>query len=346
MDTPHEMRELVEFLCSQQCTPRNPGTDSGVAARTELRGRLEHLGLEPGGEEVFDQPIPDIGGANLLGIIPGSGDRYVLLGAHYDACDEDNPGADDNAAGVAVALEVASQLRGRDLDRSVIIALFDAEEPPYFLGPTMGSQWFVDHPTVPIDRIDMMICLDLVGHSLGPEGIPGEVRESIFVLGAEKSSGTGEIFDALAATPGIRPRRIDNYIVPSMSDYDAFMKAQVPFLFYSAGRWEHYHASTDTPDRLDYDKMAAFAVHLTDVVTTTANRPDTPQYIPDGYDDEATVSVLEGMLSALSETSPDAEQASMMLEGIRSSLDENGSLSNDERGAVAFMVGQVETALA
>ncbi|MCL1599809.1 MAG: hypothetical protein M3094_11535, partial [Actinomycetia bacterium] len=70
------------------------------------------------------------------------------------------------------------------------------------------------------------------------------------------------------------------------------------------------------------------------------------KYVTDGYDDEATVCVLEDLLSALSEASPDAERASMMLAGIRSSLDENGSLSNDERDAVAFIVGQVETALA
>ena len=147
----------------------------------------------------------------------------MLLAAHYDACGPDNPGADDNAAAVAVVLDVAERLHSTELDRSVIIALFDAEEPPYFMTPDMGSQWLVDHPTVPLDRIDMMICLDLVGHDLGPESLPPEVRESIFVLGAEKSAGTGPLMDELPEQPGIRPRRIDNYIIPSMSDYDAFM---------------------------------------------------------------------------------------------------------------------------
>jgi Peptidase family M28 len=345
MEATHEMRELVEFLCSPLCTPRNPGTSGGTAARTELRDRLDRLGLEPGGEKGFDQPIPDIGGSNLLGVIPGKGDRYVLLAAHYDACMDNNPGADDNAAGVAVALEVAQNLAGVALERSVIIALFDAEEPPYFLGPTMGSQWFVDHPTVPLDRIDMMICLDLVGHALGPEGLSSEVRDSVFVLGAEKSSGTRETFDALEATPGIRPRRIDNYIIEPMSDYHAFMNAEVPFLFYSAGRWEHYHASTDTPDRLDYDKMAALAVHLTEVVTAMANRSDVPKYVADAYDDEATISSLEDILASLATVSPDAERASMLLRGIRAELDENGAIGNDERGAVAFLIGEVESAL-
>ena len=346
MDTRNKMHEVVEYLCSPQCTPRNPGTEGGAAARSMLRARLEDLGLEPAGEHGFDQPIPQIGGSNLLGIIQGTGDRCVLLAGHYDACMDDNPGADDNAAGVAVALEVARNLRGVTLERSVMIALFDAEEPPYFLGPTMGSQWFVDHPTVPLDRIDMMICLDLVGHALGPEGLPPEVRDSIFILGAEKSSGTGTLMDRLPQHDGIRPRRIDNYIIDPMSDYDAFKKARIPFLFYSVGRSEHYHASTDTPERLDYDKMAALAEHLTDAVVALANRDDEPVYVPDGYDDRATISSLEDILASLAETSPDAERGSMILGGIRANLDENGSLSNDERGAVAFIVGQLEKALA
>jgi Zn-dependent M28 family amino/carboxypeptidase len=264
------MQETVEYLCSPACLPRNPGTDGGVAARSYLRDRLDALGLEPAGDHGFDQHLPAIGGSNLLGIVPGHGGRFVLLAAHYDACMDNNPGADDNAAAVAIALDVAQQLKSQHLDRSVIIALFDAEEPPYFLSPNMGSQWFVDHPTVPLDRIDMMVCLDLVGHALGPEGMPPEVRESVFVLGAEKSAGTGAIMDDLPDHPGIRPRRIDNYIIPSMSDYDAFMNAEIPFLFYSVGRSEHYHASTDTPDRLDYVKMSRLANHLTDLITAMA----------------------------------------------------------------------------
>jgi hypothetical protein len=129
------MQEVVDYLCSPECLPRNPGTDGGIAARAYLRDRLETLGLEPIGEQGFDQPLPHIGGSNLLGMIPGSGDRYVLLGAHYDACGPDNPGADDNAAAVAVVLDVAERLQTLKLDRSVIIALLDAYEPPYFMTP-------------------------------------------------------------------------------------------------------------------------------------------------------------------------------------------------------------------
>ena len=56
----------------------------------------------------------------------------MLLGAHYDTCDS-LPGADDNAAAVAVLLDVAAQMPHETLERSVMLAFFDAEEPPHFL---------------------------------------------------------------------------------------------------------------------------------------------------------------------------------------------------------------------
>jgi len=209
----------------------------------------------------------------------------------------------------------------------------------------MGSQWFVDHPTVPLEQIDMMICLDLVGHALGPDGLPPEVRESIFVLGAEKSKGTGALVDGLPQRSGIQPRRIDNYIIESKSDYDAFMNAGIPFLFYSVGRWEHYHAPTDTPDRLDFDKMAALADHLTDLVSTMANRPDEPAFIADGFDDGATLGSLQDLLATLTPLSDQAQMASMVVSGLQAGLDTDGELSDQERETVRMLVEQVEMAL-
>ena len=340
------MQDTVEYLCSDTCLPRNPGSPGGAAARDYLRRRLDELGLEPAGEDSFDQSIPSIGGANLLARIPGRSDRTVLLAAHYDACGVDNPGADDNAAAIAIVLSVAERLAKQELGRSVLIALFDAEEPPYFLSPAMGSQWFVDHPTVPLDSIDTMICLDLVGHALGPEGLPDTARESVFVLGAEKSTGTAALIDALPPVEGIAARQVDNYIIPSMSDYDAFMNAGVPFLFYTMGRSEHYHAATDTPDRLDYDKMSAFATHLTDLVTALSNRPDTPEFMPDGFDDAATVATIRGLLDALVPYAPAAEMAQPIVDGLEQRLEADGTLGTTERQLIAALVMQLESNLA
>jgi hypothetical protein len=89
----------------------------------------------------------------------------------------------------------------------------------------------------------------------------------------------------------------------------------------------------------------SIANHLTDAVVALANRDDQPRYVADGYDDEATISSLEDILASLGDISPDAEMASMFVSGIRQSLEANGLLNDDERGAVAMIVAQVETAL-
>jgi hypothetical protein len=336
---------VVELLCSPDHQPRNTGAKGAVATGKYLAGQLESLGLKPSGDLGFFQEIPGVNGANVFGALPGRSERWMVLGAHYDACGWDNPGADDNAAGVAVALEVARELSAMDLEHSVLIALFDAEEPPHFLTPEMGSQWFVDHPTIPLDQIDTMICLDLVGHALGPSGLPDTVRNSVFVLGAEKSSGTPELFDALPEVPGLIPRRVDNYVVPSMSDYEAFKNASIPFLFYSCGRWEHYHAPTDTPDRLDYAKMAALVTHLVALVSTLGERTDRPAFIPDGFDDTATVGTVATLLGQLEQHAEEAAAAQPIVEAMRERLNRHGSLSDQDRQLIAFVVFQLEESL-
>jgi len=340
------MEATVEYLCSDICLPRNPGTPGGAAARDYLHERLVELGLECAGDDGFIQPIPPIGGTNLLARIPGRSDQTVLLAAHYDACGTNNPGADDNAAAVAIVLAVAERLAARDLDRTVLIALFDAEEPPYFLKSTMGSQWFVDHPTVPLATIETMICLDLVGHALGPEDLPDEVRDSVFVLGAEKSTGTGDLLDCLPPVEGIVPRRIDNYIISSMSDYDAFMNAGIPFLFYTAGRSEHYHAPTDTPDHLDYDKMAALATHLTDLVVALTVRSDMPRYLSDGFDDATTLDSIKSLLDAVAPYSPASGTAQPVVASLEQKLASDGTLDSTERKLISALIEGIETSLA
>lgn len=144
------------------------------------------------------------------------------LGAHYDHLGEGHAGiyrgADDNAAAVAILVEVARSLGRRSGKRGVLFAAFDAEEPPIFRSPTMGSQHFVDHPPLPLESVDMMVCMDLVGHALGPEGTPPAVRNTVFAVGAERSSGTAAHVEALAhAVPGLVVRRVDAEAIPPLS---------------------------------------------------------------------------------------------------------------------------------
>ncbi|MEA1902052.1 MAG: M28 family peptidase [Actinomycetota bacterium] len=337
---------VVELLCSDPYLPRNTGARGAVEAASYLASELESLGLEPAGEEGYLQEIPVINGSNVLGSIPARSDRWVVLAAHFDACGWENPGANDNAAGVAVVLELARRLISMEPEHSILIALFDAEEPPNFLTPEMGSQWFVDHPSIPLDRIDTMVCLDLIGHALGPSVLPDSIRDSVFVLGAEKGSGTPRLFDSLPDVAGIVPRRVDNYIVPAMSDYHAFMNASIPFLFYTCGRNGDYHEPTDTPDKLDYPKMASLVDHLEMLVTALASRDDLPVYLRDAVDDAATVKTVSDMTEALSPFASGASRVDSVVGSLKQRLSDKGALTDHDRRTIAYLIFSIEESLA
>ena len=287
------MKPVVDFLCSDPCLPRIPGTPGGAAHAISWWTASRLLGLEPAGTRIRPADPADRR-IESPGPHPGEERSLRPVGGALRRVRHRQPGSGRQRCSSGHRAAVAEQLAKRSLDRSVIIALFDAEEPPYFLTQRWARSGSSTTPRFRLESIDTMICLDLVGHALGPTECPTAVRE----LGVRARSGEvhrhGAVLDGLPAVAGIAPRRIDNYIIGSMSDYDAFMNASIPFLFYTMGRSEHYHAPTDTPDRLDYDKMAAFAAHLTDLVTALANRPDTPVFMPDGFDDAATVGTITG----------------------------------------------------
>ena len=276
------IRGVVDKLCAPECAGRETGSPEGEEARRWIAEQFEAIGLAPTAPG-FVQPLPDIGGGNVIGHLDGASERVILVAAHYDHLGlaeggDAYWGADDNAAAVAILLEVARALVGRELGRKVLFCAFDAEEPPHFLGHTMGSQRFVAEPLVPLDAIDLMICMDLMGHALGPARLPDGVRQTVFALGAETSAGTAEIIDGLATqVPGVVVRRLGGDVVPPLSDYHAFAENGVPYVFLTCGRWSHYHQTTDTPEKLDYPKIAASAAFLTNLVVALTEREGRPR---------------------------------------------------------------------
>ncbi len=349
------IERLVRLLCSPACAGRLPSSAEGIAARNLIVEEFAGVGLVPLGNDGFVQPVPRCG-ANVLGMIPGSGpksDRAVLVAAHYDHLGHGDDGAvywgaDDNAAAVAIMVEVTRQLQERrdQLDRSVIFAAFDGEEQPHFMQETMGSMYYVEHPPHPIDRLDLMVCMDLVGHALGPEGLPAAIRNSLFVMGSELSEGTAAMVDAVSrehTDVTARPMGLD--VVPPLSDYHAFREAAVPVLFLTCGRWEHYHQPTDTPDRLDYPKMTATAHWLRDLTLAAANRPE-PEvaFHPDGRDDATTLRTLIEMGRALAPHQPTVSSLLPMVEALAAKADA-GPLSSAEARSVSQLVAGLESLL-
>jgi Zn-dependent M28 family amino/carboxypeptidase len=334
------MRTLIETLCSRECAGRRPGTKEGHAARAVVVQAFRDAGLDP-----YEQRVDGCGGANVLAKIRGDVDRYVLVGAHFDHLGKVGNqvywGADDNAAAVAVLVEVARALAHERGGRGVIIAAFDGEEPPHFLTGAMGSREFVRTNR---DPIDFMVCMDLVGHRFGPDSVPDEVGGSLFALGAERSHGTYELVASLKrAEADVIVRPADAEIIPPLSDYEPFWQQRIPFLFLSAGRSAVYHTPEDTPDKLDYRKIAATARWLTRFVR--ASRVREPTQFVDANLDRATLDEVGEVIASLAPFAPEAAVAASYVTQLRGACDRDGNLPERRRHELGSIISALEARL-
>ena len=220
-------------------TGRRVGQPGHDQAREFLLGRLDEIGLEPFSGGSFELPyrgnLPQTGRehtfTNLVGVVPGRSRSLppLLLGAHYDSvidapCADDNatsvqgasmtPCADDNATSVALNLAIAELVLEKPLDRDLIIALYDAEEPPYFLSSQMGSTRFFEDHCSGIELAGTIVT-DLIGHDFepgdliefpGPNSRPLDGMEKIvFMTGAESDGVFPGLVEEVAKNhPGLR----------------------------------------------------------------------------------------------------------------------------------------------
>jgi hypothetical protein len=246
--------------------PRPPGSKAHGEVRDILLQTMQHMDLMPYEGKVFLWSYHGQGSdtfANVLGVLPGRDASLppMILGAHYDSV-PGTPGADDNAAAIWVVLNAVGGIRPGTLRRSVTVALFDAEEPPYYLGPLMGSTNF--YQTQLSQPVHCAFIFDLVGHDVP---IPG-IEDLVFITGMESHPSFEAVINSALPDSRIRIVPALNSYVGDMSDHHVFRIHGDPYLFFSCGRWQHYHASTDTPDRLNIKKMEALSAYVRGLLMT------------------------------------------------------------------------------
>ena len=203
---------------------------------------------------------------NVVGIVPGTdsapGDAIVVAGAHLDhvAWPHERSlynGANDNATGVAVVLEVARQVAVYPAPRTVLFAFFGAEEVGF-----AGSQRFVESMSHDTRDIAMMVNVDVVGR-LGTDAIH---RPFIAVVPAgfeciDLIDHAREFGDQLE----IGVTDVDINDLMEMSDQVSFRSAGIPVMFVTSAQFpELLHDPTDDAETLDYDQIGQVAdlVHL------------------------------------------------------------------------------------
>jgi hypothetical protein len=210
---------------------------------------------------------------NVLAMLPGTTNagEYVVIGAHYDHlgrggpgslapnADEIHNGADDNASGTTTVMALAEKIaKAGPLQRSIVFVLFAGEEQGL-----LGSDYFVDHPPIPLDKIAAMLNLDMVGR----------VRNEVLYHGG---SGTAANFDAiLAAADKASPLELKNMGKGGRgpSDHQSFAMHNIPVIFFFSGMHPDYHRPTDDADKINYQGIAEVVDLGFDVVKALSAMP-------------------------------------------------------------------------
>jgi hypothetical protein len=254
-----------------------------VVLRYLLR-RMSELKLEPFKGQSFELKFTSGGSrgvefTNLAGVCPGrkQGLPPLLVGAHYDSV-IDAPCSDDNATAVAVVLSIAERFRKAPLDRDLVIAIFDSEEPPYFLTPLMGSiRFYEDH----CRSLDFSLCvfMDLIGHDIEiPDprlaaAIPF-ASELVAVTGCESHPDLPRIFeDSTKQIEGLRVVPTLNEYVGDMSDHHAFRLGGQPYMFLSCGEGKYYHTEQDDLEWINFEKVGRVEQLVSALLATADQMP-------------------------------------------------------------------------
>jgi Zn-dependent M28 family amino/carboxypeptidase len=231
---------------------RNAGSPGDAKAARYISEEVEQLGWEP---EMRSFPLPQGGSSwNVIGAPPGfdaSAGPYVIVGGHYDSLN--GPGANDNATGIAIALEIARLLDERPGEVPVLFIAFGAEErqPTKEVRHHIGSQYYVAHMS-PAEKENLraMVNVDMVG-----VGSP--------IQCGRMSSGPREGTDrclAVARDLGI-PARLR--VTPDWSDNGTFLRAGLNAAWVWTGEFPCcYHNPRDTADRIrpgDFRRSGALA---------------------------------------------------------------------------------------
>jgi hypothetical protein len=212
---------------------------------------------------------------NVVAVLEGKDpvlkNEYVAVGAHYDhvgvgqAVNGDSiyNGADDDGSGTVAVLALAEALaRAPRPRRSILFVWHSGEEKGL-----KGSEYFVEYPTVPLDKIVAQFNIDMIGRSKKPgdqnprnSGLTGP--NEIYVIGSKMmSTALGELSERVNKTylnlslNYLYDRPNDPQRLFYRSDHYNYAKKGIPIIFYFDGIHEDYHRPSDTADKIDYGKM-------------------------------------------------------------------------------------------
>ncbi len=284
------MQDDVAFLASDDLTGRETGTAGEIKAAQYIAKRFETLGLTPkGSADGYTQTFsfsptkdphsdPDfqdgndkgdarvegelITGTNVIGYWDNKAATTVVIGAHYDHLgmggegslyregEAIHNGADDNASGVAIMLQLAKDLQDPQYaGNNYLFIGFSGEE----MG-LLGSNYYTKNPTIDLSTVNYMINMDMVGrlnsekalavHGLGTSPI---WNQTVFAA--------NEDFTLAEHQSGVGP-----------SDHTSFYLNDIPVVHFFTGQHDDYHKPGDDAEKLNYEGMQAIKTYIQAII--------------------------------------------------------------------------------
>ena len=275
------IQEDVTFLADDKLEGRQTGTEGEKAAAAYIAERFKNLNLTSKGTNGYFQTFSfkpktephqevnytvkdgdsTITGTNVIGYIDNKAPKTVVIGAHYDHLGYGaegslhrgdtaiHNGADDNASGVAVLLNLVSKLKDTLQKNNYLFIAFSGEE----MG-LLGSNYFVKNPTIDSSSMNYMINMDMVGRL--------KKDSTLAVYG----TGTSPIFKQTLTAHNSKFKLISKESGVGPSDHTSFYLNNIPVLHFFTGQHEDYHKPGDDSEKLNYAGMETIGNYIFDII--------------------------------------------------------------------------------
>ena len=274
-----QMKKDITFLASDKLKGRKTGTNGERKAAKYIKNEFEKYGLKEKGSKGYYQifkttqslnphsnnTTKKIKGMNVIGYCDNNQNETIIIGAHYDHLGYGHTGslhtgekaihngADDNASGVSVLLQLINELCPNKLYNYLFIAFSGEEEG------LLGSSYFAKNPTIDLNTVRFMINFDMIGRL--------NQNNEIAINGTGTSSKWKKLLQDV---------NIDNFNLRTSesgtgpSDHTSFYLQNIPVLHFFTGQHSDYHKPSDDSDKINYIGIQDILCFVSDVIQSSS----------------------------------------------------------------------------
>lgn len=282
------IRKDVQVLSHDSLMGRETGTEGERIAAEYIKKRFVDLNIRPFDENGYFQKFTfnktknphqnanftnqlndsSVTGTNVIGYIDNMSENTIVIGAHYDHLgyggtnslyrDKKNQihnGADDNASGTALVLDLASKLKTSNRENNYLFIAFSGEE----IG-ILGSNFFTKNSPILTEKYNYMINMDMVGRL--------DADSTLAVFGV----GTSPLFKQVlnSSNSSFKLTLKDSGIGPS--DHTSFYTNDIPVLHFFTGQHKDYHKPSDDYEKINFPGMEKISSFIYDIISQLNNQ--------------------------------------------------------------------------